>query len=382
VSTNPLSAVLVGCGGMGKNQARILARHPDFRLLAVCDRRRDVVGPLAAELGVEASLDFAEALETHRPDVAAVCTDNASHAPLTILAAERGVRGVYCEKPMATCMRDARAMLEACTSRNIPLVINHQRRIGPDLVEARRLVEAGAIGRLHTICGNCPGDALSDGTHLVDSILHIAGDRAVRWVAGQITREVTDEVRAAAAEKGREPGSRYGHPVETGAFAVFALEPDPDQDPEHVLRVEIACGELRDRFRAYQDYEILGDAGRLWRTGDRVRPNLFIADGKPGTCRAGLDGWTYKPVPADGGGPWRPVEHAEPRSGSAIFDGYTGFARAVRDGEPHPMDGRNAIRGFEVIMALYESARLHRRLTLPLEQGRFPLEIMIEDGDI
>jgi hypothetical protein len=31
-------------------------------------------------------------------------------------------------------------------------------------------------------------------------------------------------------------------------------------------------------------------------------------------------------------------------------------------------------------MAIYESARLHQRLKLPLQQMRYPLEIMIEDG--
>ena len=33
-------------------------------------------------------------------------------------------------------------------------------------------------------------------------------------------------------------------------------------------------------------------------------------------------------------------------------------------------------------MAIYESARLHRRVRLPLEQERFPLELMIETGRI
>ena len=44
-----LSAVLVGCGGMGKNQAKILAQHPDFRLLAVCDVAAAAAEAVAAE---------------------------------------------------------------------------------------------------------------------------------------------------------------------------------------------------------------------------------------------------------------------------------------------------------------------------------------------
>ena len=44
------------------------------------------------------------------------------------------------------------------------------------------------------------------------------------------------------------------------------------------------------------------------------------------------------------------------------------------------MSGENALRGFEVIMAIYESARLHKKITLPLQQDRFPLELMVAEG--
>lgn len=36
----------------------------------------------------------------------------------------------------------------------------------------------------------------------------------------------------------------------------------------------------------------------------------------------------------------------------------------------------NALRGFEVVMAFYESARLDARLELPLKQERYPLALM------
>jgi hypothetical protein len=51
----------------------------------------------------------------------------------------------------------------------------------------------------------------------------------------------------------------------------------------------------------------------------------------------------------------------------------------VREGVEieHPLSAEKALKGFEVVMAVYESARLHKRIRLPLEQEKFPLELMM-----
>ena len=61
-------------------------------------------------------------------------------------------------------------------------------------------------------------------------------------------------------------------------------------------------------------------------------------------------------------------------------DSYVRFAEMIRDGADHPLSGDSALKDLEVIMAIFESARLHRKLELPLQQDRFPLDTMIEDG--
>ena len=120
--------------------------------------------------------------------------------------------------------------------------------------------------------------------------------------------------------------------------------------------------------RAYQDYEVFGTEGRVWRTGDRSRPNVFIQDRGGGTWRAGMDDWMYKPVQAEQGtgGEWRPVEPGPLFGDSAVAEGYRRFARMILEGAEHPMSGEMALRGFDVVMAVYESARLGRKVRLPL----------------
>lgn len=333
----PIKIVLVGCGQMGQHQAKILAGISEFQLTAVADINPANAQAAAAIAAAKPYSDFHEMLVEQRPDAVAICTPNDSHAAYTLTAAQfPGVRGIYCEKPMATNLADARAMVAACRERKIPLVINHQRRIGADLTEARRLIQEGILGPIALIRGQCAGDLLSDGTHLMDSMMFLAGEEPIEWVLGQIHR-VGD-------------ARRFGHVVESGALAVVHFASG--------LRGELLCGDIRDPNSPYHDLQIFGASGRLWRRGDKW-PNLFLQPARDGR--------------------WQSVPMAEPKE-SAIHDGYRRFAEAIRDGPPHPMNGEIALRGFEALMAIYESARLHRKITLPLQQDRFPLELMIEEG--
>jgi predicted dehydrogenase len=369
--------VLIGCGGMGRNQAKILDRLEEFELLAVCDINEDNARQAAEATGAKVYTDTTAMLAEVKPEIVAICTANDTHAALTIQAAQTpGVRGVYCEKPMATTLTDGRAMVKACKDAGVPLVINHQRRIGADLIEARRLMEDGAIGEIKLVRGQCAGDILSDGTHLIDSLMWLMGDPEAEWVFGQVHRPTPEQPDGEATGKGYDArsGFRFGHVIEAGGLGVFQTRGGP--------RVEVFCGDMRESGTAYQDYQIFGTGGRLWRTGDRYDPNLFIQDAEGGTWVAGSDEYTYKPIPTTDGQPggWRPVDTPSRQGRGGIPEGYLRLARWILDGEPHPMAGEIALRGFEVLMGIYESARLNRKIELPFQQDRFPLELMIESG--
>lgn len=367
--TAPLKTVLVGCGGMGRNQAKILHGLEAYELTGVCDINAENAAQAAEATGARTYSDFGRMLEDQNPDVVAITTANDTHAPLTIQAARFGVRAVYCEKPMATNLADARAMVEACDRTDTRLVINHQRRLGPDLVAARKCIEAGGIGEVEVVRINTAGDVLSDATHSVDSIQFLFGDPDCEWIFGQVHRDLETQ-----AEKNRklgrsiEPGTRYGHVVETGAIAAWQMVDGP--------RVELFCGDMRLQHRIYQDYEIFGLGGRLWRAGDKA-PNLFIRDSAGGDLQAGYDNFRATCLPAEGGkGPWRAVEPTDAPAG--IPRGYNLLAESLATGAAHPMDGHVALKGFEIVIGIYESARLGARISPPIRQDRFPLELIIE----
>ncbi|QHW30945.1 Gfo/Idh/MocA family oxidoreductase [Paenibacillus rhizovicinus] len=335
-----LKAVVVGCN-MGKNQAYALAQLPEYELAALCDLQESTARKIADNSGSPAVYtDFATMLAEVRPDVAVIATPNGSHAALSLLAADAGVKGIYCEKPMAIQLGDARKLDRKCKERGITLVVGHQRRMTAVYRTMRELMDGGALGEIRLIRGMCAGDLLSDGTHAIDSMLWLLHDAPVRRVFGQLHRHLTPAFT----------GKRYGHDVESGAMAVLEFEGG--------ARGELFTGDLRVPGSGYQDIEIIGSQGRLWRRGDGSQPPLLLSDEQGG---------------------WRPVTVAE-ESGSIFLEVFRAMAESIRTGAAHPMSGASALAGLEALMAIFESARRNAAVELPLAEERFPLEVMIAEG--
>lgn len=369
----PLKTVVVGLR-MGEAHVRALNALPAlYQVTAVCDLNESRAREIATQYPAPGVYtDYATLLRQEQPEVVVIATPNSSHAAFTMQAAKAGVRGICCEKPMAVNLADARAMVDVCAARQVPLIINHQRRVGADLLAARQVLEDGAIGELRLIRGICGGDLLSDGTHLLDSLLWLTGDIDAAWVIGQIHREVPPEEEHAERSNAfaARAGYRFGHPIENGGMALVELQ--------NGCRLELLTGDLIETGRFYQDYEVVGALGRLWRTDDSSAPNLFIADQQGGNWDARMnEQWRFKPERnADGArGCWRPVDTLPPYD--AIEESYRRFADTIHNGSPHPMSGAHALRGFEILMAIYESARIHAKIALPLRQDHFPLELML-----
>jgi predicted dehydrogenase len=342
---------------MGRWHARSIHESEELELAAVCDIDESQARELAEKFPeVRVYADFTRMLADVEPEIVTLAVPNVLHAALTVQAAEAGVRGICCEKPMAVDLREARSMLEACRRQGAHLIINHQRRTLPSLVRMRDLIREGAIGDVYLLRGTCSGDLLTDGTHLVDSLLHLAGDEDAAWVFGALYRRPPPEGEPRSGGFYASGGYRYGHPVETGAIATWEFRSG--------LRAEILTGELRFPGREYNDYEVLGSRGRLWRTGDREQPGVYLQT-------TGTEGW-------------EPIQLSEAeQQANPVARNYDLLARNIRaGGGDHPLSGERALRGLEILMAIFESARLRARIELPLSQGRFPLEVMLEEGQL
>ena len=123
------------------------------------------------------------------------------------------------------------------------------------------------------------------------------------------------------------------------------------------------CGSTARSIRSILPFEVFGTKGRLWRAGDSADPPLLIQD-------ESASGW--RPAPGvQTGGQFDPMTES-----------YRLLARTIRKGAPHPLSGGSALKGQEVLMAIHESARTNARIELPLQQGEFPLQLMIDAGQL
>lgn len=140
---------LIGGGKMGRSLARGVAAADAARVVAVCDPAEGVAKAAAEEIGggeVAAYTDLGEMLA--RDDIGAVivAVPNYLHAEVSMRAAEAG-KHVFCEKPMALTVADARAMIEACESAGVKLMIGQVLRYMPPHVWVLDLIRSGDLGK-------------------------------------------------------------------------------------------------------------------------------------------------------------------------------------------------------------------------------------------
>ena len=201
-----IDVVLLGVehGPHALSYAGALGRSRAGRLTGVYDPSPELGGPLADELGVPYYGDAEQLLDRAAPAAAVVCSATDRHRPLVELAASRGVH-VLCEKPLATTVADAEAMVAACHKHGVQLHTAFVSRFYPALLQARDLVASGELGRVRGMVGGNRGrpplpprypawitDPVSaGGGALIDHSVHVVD--AMRFVSGLEAQAVLAE---------------------------------------------------------------------------------------------------------------------------------------------------------------------------------------------
>lgn len=149
----PVGFVIIGCG-------RIAERHAEHieklgRLVAVCDSKPERVALFTKKYNVPGFFDIDAMLTAHPDaDVVSVCTPNGLHAEHSIKALRAGYH-VICEKPMALSVADCEQMIMAAERSGKKLFIVKQNRFNPPIVEVKRLIDDGKLGKIFSIQLNC-----------------------------------------------------------------------------------------------------------------------------------------------------------------------------------------------------------------------------------
>jgi predicted dehydrogenase len=143
---------MVGCGRFGEFCLRAFSTIPNLKLIGVADRDQRRAEATAKAFGVTAYSDYMALLADPRVQVVAVNTPPALHASMTLAAAAAG-KHVFCEKPLATTIGDATAVLRAVRDARVRLAVDYVMRWNPLYSLLRHLASLPAgngqlLGRL------------------------------------------------------------------------------------------------------------------------------------------------------------------------------------------------------------------------------------------
>jgi len=231
---------------------------------------------------------------------------------------------------MATSLGECDDMMMVAERNDVKLAISHQRRFNAAWTDARKLIADGAIGKPCHIMAQGNQGLLNDCSHHLDMMRYILSDPKAEWVIGNLERK-TDRYERAT-------------PIEDRSAGIIQF----DNGTIGVLLQELV-GPGRQGAMVY------GTEGILDLDERRVR--LLSSTSM---------GWEERP----GNGEDPSVGQA--RELVEWIEGKTEHRGAAEN-------GRAAV---EIIMAIYDSARRHEVVQMPVRTLASPLQIMIDEGHL
>ncbi len=138
---------VVGAGVIGAFHAAAIALVPDARLVAVTDVDPGRAEAFAGRHGCVAVPDLDGLVGRDDVDVVAVCVPSGLHAEVGVRAARAG-KHLVVEKPIDVSLAAADQLIAAAAAAGVTATVISQHRFDPGLVELRRLINDGALGRL------------------------------------------------------------------------------------------------------------------------------------------------------------------------------------------------------------------------------------------
>ena len=262
-----------------------------------------------------------------KPDGVIICTENNRHRTLVEMAASRGVH-VLCEKPIATTLEDARAIVDACEKAGVLLMTAFPMRFSAPLLEIKAGLDRGDFGDIYCFNATNQGELptkhrawfvdpeLAGGGAIMDHTVHLVD--IMRWFTGS-------EVETMYARSNKVFHADEVE-VETGALEMLTFEND--------VFATIDASWSRPQYWPTWGgltFEMVTQRGAVVVDAFRQNLNVYRHDWQ-------RSNWAY----------WgSDMNHAM----------MSDFADAIRENRPPWVTGVDGLRAVEATLAAYESDR-------------------------
>ena len=303
---------------------------PRTELVAVCDLQTELLAKFREDWGdvfpdTRTYTDYHEMIDKEDLDIINVATPDNRHREIVVEAANSGVKGIVCEKPLSTTLEDCDQIIEACEANGSLLSVDHTRRWLPSFQVARQAIREGAIGEVKRIVAHWGGPRamlFRNGTHLIDGVCFFA-DSDPQWVFAELDEGFEDYFTYRGAG-GRDPS------LDPGASGYIHFK--------NGVRAFVNCS--KGQLSGIR-YEVIGETGWVEHNVDRVilwRPNS-----------------TSEPLPVP------------PYTVSGIAGIVAELIRVIEQGGELVSPGRDGRKVLEILLGFLKSQELgNARVNLPL----------------
>jgi 2-desacetyl-2-hydroxyethyl bacteriochlorophyllide A dehydrogenase len=144
-SVRPLRIGLVGCGEISTHNAAGIRASRHCTLAHAMDLDADAARSLGRQFGIPYTTELDALLGNPDVDAVVIAVPHNLHASVAARAAQAG-KHVILEKPIATTLTDADAIVDACARAGVALTVLFSFRYQPHVQRARELVQAGGLG--------------------------------------------------------------------------------------------------------------------------------------------------------------------------------------------------------------------------------------------
>ncbi len=189
---------VIGVGAMGRNHARVLHDLANVELAGMADQDVATAHQVAMANGTREYESYHDLLEHERPDAVVVAVPTDYHHRVVLDALAAGCH-VLVEKPIAATVVQANELVKAASSAKKVLAVGHIERYNPAVLELKRRLEEGQLGRVFQLharrLGPFPhrvrdvGVVVDLATHDLDVMRYLTGSEIVR-VYAETKREI------------------------------------------------------------------------------------------------------------------------------------------------------------------------------------------------
>jgi UDP-N-acetyl-2-amino-2-deoxyglucuronate dehydrogenase len=352
MSARTYGFAIVGCGVIAPMHAEAIASIPNAELRALVDVVPEQARKRAEEFGGTSYSDLAEALARPDIDVVCVCVPSGLHAEIGVQVARAG-KHLLVEKPIDITLEAADRLIAACHENNVKLAVISQHRFGPGMRQLRAALDAGRFGRL--LVGDAVikwyrtqgyynsgawrgtweldggGALMNQGVHYIDQLQWMMGP--VRSIVAR-TGTLNHDIAVEDVGLGLISFANGALGTIQGSTAVYPGLPE---------RVEISGTDGTAIIEAgkIKVWEFKDEKGEVGAYGAKLKAD-DAGEAATGAADPAAISW---------------AGHRE-----QMVD----LLAAIEEDRDPAITGEEARKPLEIILAIYESARTGREVTLPL----------------